>query len=68
MRKTSGGLSKTLVFNIVYIVLAVLVAALSFLGYDQFTPDPMVATAVSVVIVPLVNLILRKYFTSEPIQ
>jgi len=67
MRKVSGSISKTMAFNVVYVVLAVLVTVLGFLGYDQFAPDPLIATAVSAVIVPIVNIVLRKYFTSEPI-
>ena len=67
MKKASGGISKTMAFNAAYVILAVVVAVLSYFGYDQFTPDPMVAAAVSAVVIPVVNLILRKYFTSEPI-
>lgn len=67
MRKLSGAISKTMVFNLAYVILAVVVAVLGFFGYDDFTPDPMVAAAVSAVIVPIVNLILRKYFTEEPL-
>lgn len=67
MRKVSGKISKTMFFNLAYVLLAIVAAVLGFFGYDQFAPDPMVAAAVSAVIVPLVNLILRKYFTNEPI-
>lgn len=67
MRKVSGGLSKTMLFNVIYGVLAVLAILLDFVGYGDFTPDPIVVTIISSVVVPLVNVLLRKYFTSEAI-
>ena len=67
MRKASGGLSKTLWFNVIYGLLAVGVVLLDFVGYGDFVPDPEVVTLVSTVILPVINFILRKWFTSEAI-
>lgn len=67
MRKVSGKLSRTQVFNLAFVLLAIAVTALNAFGYDQFTPDPWLAALVSSVVVPAVNMLIRKYLTVEPI-
>ena len=67
MKKVSGNISKTMLFNVVYGLLALSVILLDFVGYGDFVPDPNVVALLSGVIIPAVNLILRKYFTSEAV-
>lgn len=67
MKKVSGQISKTMVFNVVYIVGLVATLSLNYFGYDQFTPDPLVAGPIATLVIALVNLLLRKYATSEPL-
>ena len=67
MKKVSGNISKTMIFNLIYGLLAVSVILLDFVGYGDFVPDANVVALVSSIIIPAVNLVLRKYFTSEAV-
>lgn len=49
-------INKPLIFNIIYFLLAIVLAIAGVFGYNNFTPDPQVAAVVqlAVVLVPLV--------------
>lgn len=65
MRKLSGKISKTMVFNLIFLALLALELVLSRFGYDSFVPDPLVAGPIATLVLTIVNMILRKY-TKEP--
>jgi len=67
MRKLSGSISKTMVFNAIFLALLVLDVALAWFGYDSFVPDPLIAGPIATLLLAIVNILLRKYFTKEPI-
>ena len=66
-RKESGKVSKTMVFNAIFLVLLAAEVVLARFGYDSFVPDPLVAGPIATLLLVVVNAVLRKYFTSEPI-
>ena len=66
MKKVSGGLSKTMVFNVIYGLLALSALLLNAVGFADFVPDAEVVVLVSSIIA-VVNVILRKWFTSEAV-
>ena len=66
-RKESGKISKTNVFNVIFLVLLAAEVILAHFGFDSFVPDPLVAGPIATLLLAVVNIVLRKKFTSEPI-
>lgn len=66
MKTLSGKWSKTILFALA----TVLYGVLRYFGFAEWTPDPNVSILIDagvVVVIGIVNFILRKYFTAEPI-
>lgn len=58
--------SRTLWFNVVYLLLLVFGFAADLVGYSGFEPSAEVVTIGSGILA-LINLVLRVWFTKEPI-
>lgn len=68
MRKLSGNISKTMVFGVVYLLMAIFGVVAGVVGYDQFAPSPEVIAlteAIVALIAAAVAMFLR-HQTSEP--
>lgn len=59
--------SKTLWFNVAYLLLVVVGAVLDFFGYGHFEPSGEVVV-LGTILVAGVNLILRYFFTSRALR
>lgn len=57
--------SRTIWFNVVYVVLMALGTVLSGLGYDSFQPSPEVVE-IAGVLLAIINVVLRR-LTTQPI-
>jgi len=68
VRKLSGGISKTMVFGVVYLLFAVFAVVAGIVGYDQFAPSAeliAMTEAIVALIAAAVAMWLR-HKTSEP--
>ena len=59
--------SKTLWFNVVYLVSLLASTVLGALGYGEFQPPPAVVE-ISGILLAVVNIVLRRWFTAQPIK
>ena len=67
MRHADGSFSKTMLFNIVFLVLGLAMPILDFFGYGDYVPAEWVS-GLLIALVPIVNLILRYFFTRESLR
>jgi len=68
MKTVSGRISKTMIFSVVYLLLAIFGVVAGLVGYDNFSPSPELVAlteAIVALIAAAVTMILR-YKTSEP--
>jgi len=59
--------SKTFWFNVAYLIGLVASAVLVWFGYDQFRPSEDI-TALGAILLAMVNLILRYFFTKTALR